>query len=122
LPNLGKECTQPSGLLQIEYCPAGRKVGTLDRIDWRPHHDHNNKGRGLIEHRFKVISGCHHHQFSLNWFEAEGRMLKGNLPLAVPMEPKLQNQESEHVWYDFGSCGDRERRRHLPGSARSLTK
>ncbi len=79
-------------MLQLEYCPVGRRVGGLDRIDWRPHHDHPNKGKGPDQYRFKVIQGCHHHQFLLNWYEPENRMLSGNLPIAVPMEPKLMSQ------------------------------
>jgi len=79
-------------MLQLEFCPAGRKIGGLDRIDWRPQHDHPNKGRGPEQYRFMVITGCHHHQFSLNWYEPEQRMLSGNLPIAVPMEPKLDSQ------------------------------
>jgi hypothetical protein len=78
--------------LQLEFCPAGRRIGALDRIDWRPHHDHNNKGKGPEPYRFTLLNGCHHHQFSLNWYEPEQRMLSGNLPIAVPMEPKLESQ------------------------------
>ncbi len=79
-------------MLQLEFCPAGMRIGGLDRIDWRPHHDHNNKGRGPEQYRYRVLAGCHHHQFSLNWYEPEQRMLSGNLPIAIPTEPKLESQ------------------------------
>ncbi len=79
-------------MLQIEFCPPGRKIGALDRIDWRPHHDHSNKARGPELHRLKMITGCHHHQFKLNWHEPEGRMLSGNLPIAIPITPRLESQ------------------------------
>lgn len=76
-------------MLQLEYCPGRKRGGPLDRIDWRPFHTHENKGRGPALYRFMRIEGSHHHQFELNWHEPERRMLTGNLPVAVPLTPQI---------------------------------
>jgi hypothetical protein len=69
---------------QLEYIPAG-KGGSLDRIDWRPVHRHNNKGIGPDQYKFITQNGSHHHQFALNVKDNGLAMRKGNLPIAIPI-------------------------------------
>jgi hypothetical protein len=57
------------------------------RIDWKPFHEHNNKGNGPPELRFKVISGSHHHRFQENWDSVTATVIGKNLPVAVPIDP-----------------------------------
>lgn len=68
---------------QLEYISVG-KGGSLDRIDWRPIHRHNNRAKGPDQYQNIVQTGTHHHAFALN-IKADGlSMRKGNLPIAVP--------------------------------------
>ena len=75
---------------QLEYqLASGRppSAGPITRIDWRPFHFHNNKGKGPDELRFIQQSGSHHHGFELNWDDENGLVLAGNLPIAIPLDP-----------------------------------
>ncbi len=76
---------------QIEYHAPLRnqRGGPVARIEWRPRSPHNNRGAGPAEHRFKVISGCHIHPFDLNWAHSQSEVRKGNLPIAIPIEPGM---------------------------------
>lgn len=80
-----KQEPQAAVTAQLEYAPAGRG-GALDRIDWRPLHNHANNGIGPIEYRFKLQTGSHHHQFGLNIKEDGLAMRRRNLPIAVPID------------------------------------
>jgi hypothetical protein len=71
---------------QLEYHPHGEIGGPLCRIEWRPLSGHNNKGRGPKEWQNKVIVGCHHHSFDLNFRYAQDELRKGTLPIAIPLE------------------------------------
>jgi hypothetical protein len=71
---------------QVEYHPPMKVGGPLCRIEWRPLSGHNNKGLGPKEWRHKNITGCHHHSFDLNHRYAPNEMLKGVLPIALPLE------------------------------------
>jgi hypothetical protein len=77
--------------LQVEYHPQLSAGGPLCRIEWRPLNGHNNKGRGPKEWRHKNIVGCHHHSFDLNQRYAPNEMLKGLLPIALPLEESPAN-------------------------------
>lgn len=71
---------------QVEYHPNGEVGGPLARLEWRPMSAHNNKSRGPVEWQNRLITGCHHHRFDLNFQYAEAEMTKGsNLPIAVPL-------------------------------------
>jgi hypothetical protein len=61
----------------------------LDRIDWKPHHRHNNRGRGPDHLKFVMQEGSHHHSIALNWHEVDQRLLRSNLPVAAPMSPSI---------------------------------
>ena len=71
---------------QLEYQPPNGKREPLVRVEWRPLTQHNNKGKGPAEWRFKPFRSTHVHRFEMNWNEARGRMLSGNLPVAVPLQ------------------------------------
>lgn len=74
-------------MCQIEHRLSPNLVEPLARIEWRPLRPHRNYQRGPVEYRLIDIPGSHNHSFDLNWFAAESRMLKENLPLAVPILP-----------------------------------
>ena len=74
----------------LEYVPVGRECG-LDRIDWRPFHNHTNRGLGPPEHQFKIISTSHRHEFGWNLKGGGVSMRKGNLPIAIPIENEPVN-------------------------------
>jgi hypothetical protein len=76
---------------QVEYHPPMTAGGPLCRIEWRPLSGHNNKGLGPKEWRHKNIVGCHQHPFDLNHRFAPNEMLKGALPIALPLEESPAN-------------------------------
>lgn len=88
--------TQPDRhvILQMEHHPSSGKGGAFCRMEWRPMNGHNNKGLGPKEWRFLEIRGSHHHPFQLNWSKAEKLVRRGNLPIAVPLEPDPDNFRS----------------------------
>jgi hypothetical protein len=75
--------------VQVEYIPPMRDLrgGALARIEWKPLKGHNNKNAGPLAHRNKFITASHHHRFDLNWNEQAAALRRGNLPIAVPVEP-----------------------------------
>lgn len=79
---------------QLEHRPAGERDGQLARMDWRPVHEHNNKGRGPPEYRFKVQLDTHYHRFDLNYSAASDSMLQSNLPIATPVEQIINDYNS----------------------------
>ncbi len=48
---------------------------------------HNNKGVGPLAWRFKEIRCSHYHCFNLNWAHSERAVRRGQLPIAIPIEP-----------------------------------
>ncbi len=78
-----------SVVCQMEYHPAGRPTrgGPFCRIEWRPLAAHSNKNIGPLEFRFTQITGSHHHRFDLNWNHSQSQVRKGNLRIAVPIDP-----------------------------------
>lgn len=76
---------------QIEYASLRNPKGSpLVRFEWRPRTPHNNKGIGPVEHRHKLITATHAHPFDLNWAHSRGQVRKGSLPIAVPIEHKME--------------------------------
>jgi len=79
-------------MFQIEYhgirVPGG--TGPLTRIEWNPLRPHNNKAKGPKELRFLDQFGSHVHLFDDNWSEANGALLKDNLPIARPISEPIQ--------------------------------
>ena len=86
--HVGANLTLPDEAVraQLEYHPPKGKSEQLVRVEWRPLADHNNKGRGPSEHRFKPFRQTHTHPFEMNWDEAKQRMRSGNLPIAISIQ------------------------------------
>lgn len=85
-----KDCPDEAVMFQLEFKHDPKRPDrAIDRVDWRPLHSHNNRGKGPNEHRYKLISGTHRHAFDLNWLKGEERMRKMNLPIAQPVNPDL---------------------------------
>ncbi len=78
-------------VMQLEHLPHTDKGGAICRLEWRPFNGHNNKGIGPTHLRFKEILTSHHHPFDLNWSECEKSVRRGQLPLAVPLDPDPPN-------------------------------
>ena len=72
---------------QIEYHGLRGRYGPLCRLEWRPITGHSNKGIGPPEFRHRLLTGSHHHSFGLNWQYAASAVRRGNLPVAVPVNP-----------------------------------
>ncbi|MCB1466095.1 MAG: hypothetical protein KDK08_02825 [Rhizobiaceae bacterium] len=96
---------------QVEFHPPRRdqRGGPISRIEWRPRSPHNNKGVGPPEHRHKPIVGCHVHPFGLNWNHSASQVRKGNLPIAIPINPGFGSYEEalEYVEKEFRINGVR---------------
>jgi hypothetical protein len=80
-------------VFQLEYhglsIPGG--TGPLCRIEWNPLRRHNNRGKGPRELRFIEQPGSHIHLFADNWSEANGALLRDNLPVARPITEPIQS-------------------------------
>lgn len=81
---------------QLEYFPPrkGLKGGPMARIEWLPLRPHNNKFIGPVHLRGVFQKGTHHHEFDLNWEHSKTCVKKGDLPLAVPIEPEPTFEEA----------------------------
>lgn len=78
-------------MLQVEFPHDRQRTdNAIERIEWNSSRTHNNKGRGPQELRHVIQQGTHLHSFNLNWLEAEQRMRKHNLPLAMPISESIQ--------------------------------
>lgn len=77
-------------VFQLEYRHAQIIGGPVCRIEWRPLSAHCNKALGPKELRHIVQEGSHHHRFDLNWQLSNDAVLRGDLPIAVPIndDPK----------------------------------
>ena len=59
----------------------------LARFDWLPMAAHNNRGRGPDHLKFIQFDETHLHPYEWNW--VKGEPLKGNMPVAVPIDASL---------------------------------
>ena len=75
-------------MVQLEHAVPHQPTEPLCRIEWRPLRPHRNNLQGPKEFRLIDIPGSHHHSFALNWYAPEERMLRENLPIAVPILPE----------------------------------
>jgi hypothetical protein len=73
-------------ILQLEYHAPQIAGGPICRIEWRPLNSHNNKGLGSKEWQHRILNGTHHHRFDLNWAHSEAGCLRGDIPIAVPLD------------------------------------
>lgn len=82
----------------------GARHMRLIRLDWRSlTGGHSNPRRCTGEWSGRRVPITHLHCFDLNWVEAEGRMRRGKLPCARPVERELQTYEDvrEYVGTHF---------------------
>jgi hypothetical protein len=97
LEGLSLRCTARRSLadrqvmFQLEYHEATILGGPVCRIEWRPLSGHNNKGYGPKELRHVLQNGTHHHRFDLNWERSPDAVLRGDLPIAVPIQDDPAN-------------------------------
>jgi hypothetical protein len=72
-------------IFQLEYRHSQIIGGPVSRIEWRPLNPHSNKGIGP-KHLQHAIQDCSHlHPFDLNWERSQEAVLRGDLPIAVPL-------------------------------------
>lgn len=57
-----------------------------------------------------VIKGCHIHPFDLNWAHSENQVRKGNLPIAIPIDPGFSTYQEalDFVENEFRITGVRD--------------
>jgi hypothetical protein len=76
-------------MIQLEYNPPKGRGERLVRVEWRPLSPHTNNNKAPEPYRLAVLGSSHIHRFGDNYHKPEGRMLRGNLPHAIPLEPDL---------------------------------
>jgi hypothetical protein len=70
---------------------GGFRRTRLIRLDWRSlRGGHSNDRRCPGQWSGARVPSTHLHCFDLNWLEVEGRMRRGKLPCARPIEQELQ--------------------------------
>jgi hypothetical protein len=74
-------------MIQLEYNPPNGRNERLIRIEWRPLASHTNDNRAPEPYRLMIIRTSHIHRFEHNYNEAADRMVRGNLPRAIPLDP-----------------------------------
>jgi hypothetical protein len=78
-------------IFQLEYHHSQIVGGAVARIEWRPLNVHSNKGLGPKALRHVIQKGSHHHRFDLNWRHSRDGVLKGDLPIALPINEEPEN-------------------------------
>jgi hypothetical protein len=76
---------------QLEYHGPRIIGGPICRIDWKPLGTHSNRGVGPKDLRHVLQKWSHHHRFDLNWARSEEGVLRGEIPIAVPLETDPKN-------------------------------
>jgi hypothetical protein len=76
---------------QLEFHGSQIIGGPICRIEWRPLSGHSNKGLGPKEYRHILQTGSHHHRFDLNWGHSQEGVLRGEIPIAVPILDDPEN-------------------------------
>jgi len=77
-------------IFQLEYHHS-QGGGPVARIEWNPLNAHSNKGLGPKHLRHLIQKGSHLHCFDLNWRHSQEGVLKGLLPIAIPINEEPQN-------------------------------
>jgi hypothetical protein len=63
-----------------------------------PLQGHTNRGRGPKAHQYKILNGCHHHPFDLNWKDARKEMLEDSkVPIAIPITESPNDFEANAI-------------------------
>jgi hypothetical protein len=78
-------------MIQLEYNPPKGRNERLIRVEWRPLAPHVNNGKAPSPYEFMTIAGSHIHRFEHNYNVAGERMVRNNLPHAIPLEPDPEN-------------------------------
>jgi hypothetical protein len=78
-------------VLQLESHPFSGSGGPICRMEWNPLRGHTNKGCGPKPLQFQEMKCSHHHPFDLNWEYSEKEVRRGNLPIAMPIDPEPKN-------------------------------
>src|SRR5581483_8590567 len=78
-------------IFQLEYRHAQIAGGPCCRIEWRPLSAHNNKALGPRQFRHVLLTGSHHHPFDLNSAHSKEAVLRGELPIAIPINDDPKN-------------------------------
>lgn len=78
-------------VFQLEFHRQEIVGGSICRIEWKPLNIHNNKGLGPQKFRYIQQKYSHHHRFDLNWERSQEAVLKGDLPIAIPLDPDPPN-------------------------------
>lgn len=86
-----KDLPDRAVMIQLEYNPPRGRSERLIRIEWRPLTPHVNNGRAPDPYKFTTIAGSHVHLFEHNYIVAADRMVRHNLPHAIPLEPEPEN-------------------------------
>lgn len=76
---------------QLEYHAPQIIGGPICRIEWRPLSAHSNKGLGPKPLRHVLQTESHHHRFEDNWKHSPEAVLRGDLPIAVPVNDDPKN-------------------------------
>jgi hypothetical protein len=85
---VSKQFVDRDALMQLEFARTARDRVGLARCQWRPFETHINKAWGPEGFALKTFDrDSHHHPFGFNYLPNEGRMRRGNLPAAVPINP-----------------------------------
>jgi hypothetical protein len=77
--------------IQLEYAPPRERERAISRIEWRPVKGHNNHSLGPPELRNREIRNTHYHPFEMNWAAAPARVRRGEIPIAVPLNPDFRD-------------------------------
>jgi hypothetical protein len=74
-------------MIQLEYNPPKGRSERLIRIEWRPISPHTNNNKAPEPYRLMILRTSHIHRFEHYYYAAGERMVRGNLPHAMPIEP-----------------------------------
>jgi hypothetical protein len=75
-----------------------KSYSPLLRFDWLPLSPHNNRGRGPTHLKFVPFDSSHIHPYDWNW--VDGKPLKGNMPIAIPVDDVLPTYQSALVFVE----------------------
>ncbi len=78
-------------LVQLEYEAVSGRVQSLARAEWKV--PHTNPDAGPENLRLLECPSSHVHDFTCNYIQADDRMRKRNLPIAMPIEPDPETLE-----------------------------
>ena len=82
---VSKEFAARDAMASLQYGPSRRSTEPLWRMDWKPTHRHNNKGRGAPGFEWAEFDRVSHdHNFADNYL-AQANLMRRSLPYARPL-------------------------------------